>query len=77
MGNTLFYTPFDDLRLLNLSLNLSDELIRKQLTDGYVAKELIKRNRPGLLKLLSTSKNVDYYKNLADLYEGKVKLEDL
>lgn len=77
LGNTLFYTPFDDLELLNLSLNLSYDVARKQLLDGFVAKELIKKNRPGLLRLLSSLKNFDYYENLASLYEGKISLEEI
>lgn len=76
LGNTLFYTIFDDIQLLNLSLNLSYDIAIKQSLDGYVAKQLISRNRPGLLKLLSPLKNVDYYQNLVPIFENKKRIEE-
>lgn len=77
LGNTLFFTPFDDLDLLHLSLNLSYDTSRKQLLDGWLCRNLIQMNRPGLLKLLSKNKNHNYFENLYGLYENKIKLEEL
>lgn len=77
LGKTLFFSPYDNLEILNLSLNFSYETAKKQLLDAYVSKSLIDRNRPGLLKLLSKSKNFRYYENLAGLYNGDFKLESL
>jgi hypothetical protein len=77
LGKTLFFSPYDNLEILNLSLNLSYATMKKQLLDAYVSKSLIDRNRPGLLKLLSKSKNFRYYENLAGLYNGDFKLESL
>jgi len=77
LGNTLFFAPLDNLDLLNISLNLSWETSRKQLLEGYVSRELIKRHRPKLLSLVSPQKNINYYQNLAPLFEGKITLKDL
>lgn len=77
LGNTIFFTIFDDLDLLDLSLNLSYEKIRAQLLDGEICRTLIEMNRPGLLKLLSNNKNHNYFEKLSDLYEGKIKLENI
>jgi len=77
LGNTLYFAPFDNIELLNLSLNLTWETARKQLLDAYVSKQLIQKNRPGLLRLISPLKNVDYYQNLSDIFDGIKNLEDL
>lgn len=77
LGNTTFFTIFDDLDLLDLSLNFSYEKIRAQLLDGEVCRTLIEMNRPGLLKLLSNNKNHNYFEKLSDIYEGKIKLENI
>lgn len=77
IGNTFLYSPFDNIDLLKLSLNLSYETARKQLLDAWLSKELIRRNRPGLLKLLSPLKNYNYYKNFDTIYEGTQSLENL
>jgi hypothetical protein len=77
LGNTLFFSPFTNLNILNLFLNLSYNTARAQMLDASVSKQLIERNRPGLLSLLSPLKNVNYYQKLGDLYDGKVSLEDL
>lgn len=77
LGNTLFISPFDDIDLLKLMLNLSHTAIRNQLLDATISKEIIKRNRPGLLKTVSNQKNIDYYRFLCNLFEGTERLEDL
>lgn len=77
LGNTLFFSIFDDLDLLDLSLNLSYEKIKNQLLDGELCRTLISMNRPGLLQLLSKNKNHNYFEKLSDLYEGKIRLESL
>ena len=77
LGNTLYITPFNNMDLLNISLNFSYEVSRKQMLDAYISKELIRRNRPGLLKLVSNIKNINYYENMAEVFDGTVRLEDL
>jgi hypothetical protein len=77
LGRTIFFSPYDNMEILNLALNLSYETARKQLLDASVSKELILRTRPALLKFLSKSKNFNYYENLCDLYSGSIKLESL
>jgi len=77
LGNTFFFSPLDDIDLLDTILNLSHEAMLGQLLEASVSKELIRRNRPGLLNLISPSKNFDYYINLAEVFDGKVKLEDI
>lgn len=76
LGNTLFYTPFDNLQLFNLMLNLSYTAARSQLLDASISKELIKRNCPKLLKYVSQSKNERNFVNLAKVYDGREKLGD-
>ena len=70
LGNTTTLTPYDNLDLINLILNLSYPMLREQILDAGVHKLLIKRNVPRLLNLLSDDKNTDNFKKLANLYEG-------
>lgn len=75
LGNTILFTPFDNLELTNLMLNLSYETLKTQMTDAAVSKELIRRNYPRLLRFLSPSKNYNNFSNLVNVYEGIEKLE--
>lgn len=77
LGNTIFFSPLNDIELLNLFLNLSYTEMKSQLLDGKISRLLIEINRPGLLKFLSPQKNFNYFEKTADLYEGKIDLEKL
>jgi hypothetical protein len=70
LGNTITLTPYDNLNLINLVLNLSYPVLRTQILDASIHKLLIERNAPNLLRLLSNDKNTDNFKNLSALYEG-------
>lgn len=74
LGNTLTITPFDNLDLNLLMLNLSYPAMRSQILDASISKDLIARNSPGVLKYLSKDKNTDNFKNLAELFDGKTQL---
>jgi len=76
LGNTIFFTPFDNLELFNLMLNLSYDRARNQLLDASISKELIRRNYPSLLKYVSQSKNERNFENLAKVYDGLEHLGD-
>ncbi len=76
LGNTIFFTPFDNLELFNLMLNLSYDKARNQLLDASISKELIRRNYPSLLKYVSQSKNERNFENLAKVYDGLEHLGD-
>ena len=70
LGNTTTLTPYDNLTLINLVLNLSYPILRSQILDASINKLLIERNAPDLLRLLSDDKNTNNFKKLARLYEG-------
>ena len=70
LGNTITLTPFDNLDLTNLMLNLSYPTLRGQLLDASITKELITRNAPTLLKYVSKDKNSNNFNNIANLFEG-------
>jgi len=74
LGNTLTFTPFDNLELTQLMLNLSNEQLSGQLLDAHISKFLIERNGPDLLKYLSPAKNYKNFENLANIYDGRKKL---
>jgi hypothetical protein len=70
LGNTITYSPYDNLDLINLVLNLSYPMLKTQMLDAGVQKLLIERNAPSLLRFLSDDKNSNNFKKLASLYEG-------
>lgn len=74
LGNTITFTPLDDLSLNNLMLNLSYPVLKSQLLDGAISKLLIERNYPSLLKFVSPKKNLNNFDSLVELYEGKISL---
>lgn len=57
IGNTLTWTPLRDLEILKLMLRLPVEDALGQLMDCRISKEIIRRNSPELLNLLSEQKN--------------------
>jgi hypothetical protein len=74
LGNTLTFTPFDNLELNQLMLNLSNEQLSEQLLDAQITKLLIEKNAPELLKYLSPAKNYKNFENLSYIYDGRKKL---
>ena len=74
LGNTITFTPLDNLSLNNLMLNLSYPMLKTQLLDGAISKLLIEKNYPSLLKFVSPKKNLNNFALLAELYEGKISL---
>jgi hypothetical protein len=69
LGNTLTWTPLNDLKIINIMLNFSYAGIRNQLLDASISKQLIERNNPRLLKLVSASKNNLNYHHLHKIFE--------
>ena len=69
LGNTLTWTPLNDLKIINIMLNFSYAGVRTQLLDAGISKQLIERNDPKLLKLVSKSKNNLNYHHLHKIFE--------
>jgi hypothetical protein len=70
LGHTITFTPFKDIQLLKLTLELDEENIIDAIVDASIQKELIRRNDAGLLAYLAKNKNLDrtgIYR-LQDLY---------
>lgn len=55
--NTVTWTPFRDLRITNIILNMPFDTIIKQIADAYINKTLIKQFDFDVLKYMSTYKN--------------------
>ena len=70
MGETLTWTPLNDLTIANIMLNFSYSILRDQFLDAGISKKLISRNNPEHLKLVSKLKNVDHFGHLYKLFEG-------
>ena len=71
LGNTLTWTPLNDLELTNIMLNFSYPYIREQFIDATITKQLIARNNSDLLKYVSQSKNNVNFENLVNVFEGR------
>ena len=70
LGHTITFTPFKDIQLLKLTLELDEKNIIDAIVDASIQKELIRRNDAGLLAYLASNKNLDrtgIYR-LQDLY---------
>ena len=74
MGETLTWTPLNDLTITNIMLNFRYAALRDQFLDAGISKKLIARNNPEHLKLISKLKNVDHFGHLHKLFEGIEKL---
>jgi len=70
MGETLTWTPLNDLIITNIMLNFSYAALRDQFLDAGISKKLIARNNPEHLKLVSKLKNVNHFGHLYKLFEG-------
>ncbi len=58
LDEVFVFNPYRDVRLLQL-LNCDEELIIKQVTDGYLSKTLLKKFNPTLCDLLDKEKNTN------------------
>ena len=74
LGETLTWTPLNDLKITNIFLNFSYQTLRGQILDAAVTKELIKRNNPNHLSLISPQKNINHFNHLYKIFE---KTEEL
>jgi hypothetical protein len=72
LDQTLTFTPFKDLDILQLVLKGSRDLIERQAADAYINKELIRLNDPEKLKMLSNYKNFDTFENFK-IKEGELQ----
>jgi hypothetical protein len=70
LGNTLTWTPLNDLALINIMLNFSYPCVRSQLLDAGISKQLIECNNPDLLKFVSPAKNNMNFQHLHKVFEG-------
>lgn len=59
LGNTITFTPFKDIELLKLTLELDDETIISAIVDASIQRALINKNEPALLNFLAKNKNQD------------------
>jgi hypothetical protein len=73
IGNTLTWAPLNDLKICNIMLNFSYDILLTQLTDAKISKKIIERNNPNLLKYVSPQKNSNGYKLLYKIFEGTEK----
>ena len=72
LGHTLTWTPFRDIEMFKLFARLPLEDLKRQLMDSAVHKELIRRNNPELLNILSPQKNsLNFMENLINLASYK------
>jgi hypothetical protein len=74
LGETLTWTPLNDLEITNIMLNFSYDFLRQQFLDAGISKKLIERNNPEHLKLVSKQKNIDHFNHLHKIFEGKESL---
>lgn len=64
IDETICFTPFKNISIPGIILNLPKQNIIEQLLNGQFNKDLIIRNNPDDLRLLSTSKNHIRFENL-------------
>lgn len=70
LGETLTWTPLRDLDIFKWLLRLPLDHALTQIMDSSISKQLIARNDPTLLSVISTQKNHhNYMSNLEDFYE--------
>lgn len=59
LGNTITFTPFKDIELLRLTLELDEQNILSAIVDASIQRALINKNEPALLNFLAKNKNQD------------------
>lgn len=57
LGNTITFTPFRDLQILKIVLQLHDQDLERNMADATIQKALIERTDPELLQFLPALKN--------------------
>lgn len=57
LGNTITFTPFRDLQILKIVLQLHDQDLERNMADATVQRALIERTDPELLQFLPQLKN--------------------
>ena len=68
LGPTISYTPLRDIKIFETIARLEKSALINQIMDSIVQKELIRRNSPDLLSILSTDKNTNnYFENLTKI----------
>jgi len=68
LGPTISYTPLRDIKIFQLIARLNFDDLVQQIMNSSVQRELIKRNNPELLTILSTNKNnSNYMENITNL----------
>jgi hypothetical protein len=71
LGHTLTFTPFKDIDILRLVLELDTNTLVENIADASIQKQLIMRRDPQLLQFLVRNKNDDrngIYKLRQQLY---------
>lgn len=64
IDETICFTPFKDIRIPEIMLRLGKKDIEGQVCNADINRELIIKNNPDDLKLLSTQKNFSRFENL-------------
>jgi len=67
IDETVCFTPFKNISIPNIVLNLPKQNIIEQMLDAQFNKDLIMKNNPDDLKFLSTYKNSIALENLVDI----------
>lgn len=62
--NTISWTPFKDIRILQSVLGLSRDDLLNQMMTGFVDKQIIDEFSPGMQQYICTHKNISQYNNL-------------
>jgi len=57
LDNTICFTPFKNIELPNIVMNLEKDILIEQMLDAKINKDLILKNNPDDLQLLSKYKN--------------------
>lgn len=61
LDNTMYFTPFKNLSIAYLLLQVSDELLEQQVLNGEVQRMLIQRLAPEKLTTLQHQKNINMF----------------
>jgi hypothetical protein len=68
LGPTISYTPLRDIEIFKQIASLERTDLINQIMDSSIQKEIISRNAPELLEILSTNKNTgNYFENLTKI----------
>jgi hypothetical protein len=64
IDETIFFTPFKDIQITEIIMRLDKDALTDQILNAGFNKELICKNNPNDLKLLSKQKNFNHLENL-------------